>query len=240
MRRVIIGLGAAGAIVGLGWAGYLVAFRDTSTPVDRADITAPTVVAAPGGPGVYQYETTGYESVDALSGARHDYPATTYLVITDGACGPVARWEALRERWMTWEHCGPDRAITRSEGYHEWFGVADHEDERCDPALPLVPEEAVTVTCDSGTTTETYRVTPLGAETLTIGGAAVEVDRVLFESEVFGSSTGTSRAEVWVLRGTVLVVRTEVVRTITTPTGVGDVHYEESYTLQVTSVIPTD
>lgn len=44
-------------------------------------------------PGVYLYESSGFDSVDALTGARHDYPAQTTVTITTEGCGVRVRWE---------------------------------------------------------------------------------------------------------------------------------------------------
>jgi hypothetical protein len=239
MRRALIVIGALGLLVLGGWVTYLLAFRDTATPVDRADLTVATSGSAPGDPGVYVYGSSGYEAIDALTGARHDYPAETYLTITDGPCGPAVRWDALAERWISWDHCGPDLAVTRMQGLHQWFGVPDLEDEVCSNPLPLVPAAESTVACVAGATTETYRVTPLGPEPVLIGGEEVIADHVRIISELSGGSTGSSEADLWVYPGTVLVVKTTVERHTVTPSRVGDVHYDEEYTLLLKSMEPS-
>ena len=227
----IVVLGAAAVIT------YVLVFRDTATPVDPTDLTATTSGSAAAA--IYIYDTTGYEAVDALSGARHDYPAQTYLTISDGPCGPIARWDALAERWVDWEHCGPNHAITASHGYHEWFGVPNLEDEVCPEPMPLVPEATFVVACVTGDTTETYTLTPLGREAVVIGGSEVSSDHVHITSELTGGSTGSSQVDLWVLPDTVIVVKTVVERHTTTPSRVGDVHYDEIYTLVLASLEPT-
>lgn len=226
MRRVLIvaGIVVVAALVAL--VVYLLAFRDTATPVDPTDLR---------GAEVYPYLTTGYEEIDALSGARHDYPALTYLLVTDGSCGPVVRWEALAERWVEWEHCGPDDAATGTRSYHEWFGVPDLEVEVCPEPMPLVPSDVVTVACVTGDTTETYTITPMGSKAILLGGEEVVVDHVVVTSVLTGGTTGGSRVDLWVLPGTVLVVRTEVDRHTVSPSRVGDVRYDEVYTLVMES-----
>ena len=95
--------------------GVTVVLRDTSTPIDveNAEGSFQGVVGdAPGQPGVYAYLTVGHEEIDALAGARHDYPEVTYIIITAEACGPSARWQPLQERSIEWRHCGPDLAVT--------------------------------------------------------------------------------------------------------------------------------
>jgi hypothetical protein len=54
-----------------------------------------------------------------------------------------------------------------------------------------------------------------------------------------GGSTGSSQVDLWVLPDTVIVVKTVVERHTTTPSRVGDVHYDEIYTLVLASLEPT-
>jgi hypothetical protein len=53
-------------------------------------------------PGVYVYASRGFDSVDALTGARHDYPAQTTVTVTTEGCGVRVRWNTVRERWDEW------------------------------------------------------------------------------------------------------------------------------------------
>src|SRR3989304_5823376 len=41
----------------------------------------------------------GSDTAAAVRGARHVYPAETFLTITAAGCGAAARWDALAERW---------------------------------------------------------------------------------------------------------------------------------------------
>lgn len=239
MRRVLIVIGAVGLLMVVGLVVYALAFRDTATPVDRADLTVAASGSAPGDPGVYVYETTGYETIDALSGARHDYPAETFLTISSGPCGPVSRWDALGERWISWAHCASFGAITGTLNFHEWFGIPDLEEETCSPPLPLVPAAEVVIACVTDDTTETYTVTSLGEVIMMVSGASVITEHVRVTSRLTGGSTGTSTAELWVLPGSVLVVSTTVERHTVTPSRVGDVHYDEEYTLRLMSMEPS-
>ncbi|MBI5158111.1 MAG: hypothetical protein HZA58_08910 [Acidimicrobiia bacterium] len=238
MRRLWLIVGIVGALAVAAVITYLLALRDTATPVDPTDLTVVEAGSAPGDPGVYRYATTGFEEVDALAGARHDYPTETYLTIGAGPCGTMARWDALVERWVEWDHCGPAFAVTGTRGYHEWFGVPDLEHESCPEPLPLVPDAAVSVAGVTGDTTETYTITPLGAEDLVEAGATVTTDHVRVSSVLSGATSGAANVEVWVLPGTVLVVRTTVDRHTTSPSRIGDVHYDEIYTLMLVSLTP--
>ncbi len=235
MRRVWLLIAILVLLAGAALATYLLAFRDTATPVDPTDLTATTAGSAAT---VYVYDTIGFEEVDALSGARHDYPEQTYLTITEGPCGPIARWDALAERWVEWEHCGPEHAITATRGYHEWFGVPDLEEEVCPEPLPLFPAAVTVVACVTGDTTETYTITPMGPTTLVVAGSEVMTEHVRVESELSGGTTGSSQVELWVIAESVLVVKTVVERHTTSPSRIGDVHYDEEYTLVLASLEP--
>jgi len=238
MRRGLIALGALSVLLAAGAIAYILLFSNTATPVDRSVVTAAVVGSEPGDPGIYAYETTGYEAVDALTGGRHEYPVATYLTISLGECGPVVRWDALAERWDEWEHCGPDGAITLSRNYHDWFGVPNLDEQVCAAPLPLVPSAQMTVACTTGDITETYQVTPMGEATVTVDGVAVATDWVRVVSELTGATTGDAQADLWVLPGSVLVVKMVVVRHNSTETPIGSVAYEEAYTVTLASLDP--
>ena len=62
--------------------------RRRSPPTLPSTTASPTTVAPPAScpqPGVYTYTTTGSDGVDALGGARHQYPATTTLTVSPAA-----------------------------------------------------------------------------------------------------------------------------------------------------------
>ena len=238
VRRYLIACGMATMLFTIGVIAWFFFFSNTATPIDPAGLTVPDGGGEPGDPGVYRYTTEGFEEIDALAGARHDYPAESFLTITAGECGPRVRWDVLAERWVEWHHCGPGAAITHTLTFHKWFGVDDLEDEECDPALPLAPTAATTVSCAAGDTIETYRIEPRGAESLTVGGVAVTVDRFEVTSELTGGTTGWSRVELWVLPGTVLVVRAEAERQTVSASPIGDVAYTEVYRLELASLQP--
>jgi hypothetical protein len=96
----------------------------------------------------------------------------------------------------------------------------------------------VTVSCTTGDTTETYQVTPMGEATITVDGVAVVTDWVRVVSELTGVTTGDAQADLWVLPGTVLVVKMVVVRHNSTETAIGSVAYEEAYTVTLASLDP--
>ena len=56
-------------------------------------------------PGVYVYDTTGFERVSALGGAQHDYPTQTTMTVTENDCGVTVRWAPLEQRFENWTMC---------------------------------------------------------------------------------------------------------------------------------------
>ncbi len=228
-----------GFVVAVGW----LMFRDTTTPVG-ADVVERQfdgeVGSLPGEPGVYRYLTTGFEEVDALSGGRHEYPAETFMTITLSECGPVVRWDALAERWIDWEHCGSNLAVTMSSTYHEWFGIPDLEEETCVEPRPIAGAAGglTTTICDTQGTLETYETTIVGQEVLEVGGVPIETTHLRRTSSLTEGSTGTAVVEVWRVSGTALIVRMEVSRSSVTPSPIGDVTYVEEFTLDLIGLPP--
>lgn len=211
-------------------------FRTTTTPIVlRFDGVVGT---DPGDPGLYSYLTDGFETVDAFGGGRHDYPTVTPMVITQGGCGPVVRWQPLEERWTEWEHCGPGLGVTATTEYHEWFGIPDTEIETCPVPRPI-DEPVASVTCVAAEATETYVVEVVGTEEVVVGGTPVETIHVRRSSVVEGGSIGTTIVDEWRVPGTPLLVRLQVESSNVTGTAIGDVTYRERVTLVLESLRPT-
>jgi hypothetical protein len=268
---VATGVGLAGVAV----AGFLVwrAYRDTSTEVavdavvdefraattDVPATTAPATSAPvetthPAAPprrlpsaGVYVYATTGGESVDALAGTDHDYPAETTITVLRAGCGVVLRWVALEERTEEWDLClggGGDLFGTYYESYHRFFGRDDRRRYECGEST-LLPAgvaggDSWGRTCDGGDRTEVVRVEVVGVEPLAVGGEAVDSVhlRVATDLSATDGTTSSSQGELWLHPQTGLPLR-QIDRTATTsPQVIGDVHYAEQYELVLTSLEP--
>ena len=111
VRRVLIVVLAVLAAVGAAATIWKLLPRDTTTP-------AP---AAADRPGVFVYDTTGFESVDAFGGARHEYPARTTISQRTTADGCTAfRWRPFRDRFWEWVTCG--ERLVRFAELHRFFG----------------------------------------------------------------------------------------------------------------------
>jgi hypothetical protein len=228
-------------LAGLTVAAIVVfALRDTTTPVDAetvGDSFHDVVGINPGDPGIYSFATVGYEAIDALSGARHDYPATTYVTISDGPCGPIVRWQALQERWVEWSHCGPDLSITETLEYHEWFGVPDEETEHCADPRPVFAE-AAEVVCVAAGSTEIYQVELAGTERIEVDGEVIDAVHIRRISALAGDSSGETVAEIWRLVDTPLPVRMQLTSLSTSSSAIGDVTYREEVTLDLLNLLP--
>lgn len=180
--------------------------RDKVTPV-RAEAL---------GAGVFAYDTSGFEEVDILGGARHVYPRRTTIVVRRAGCGIVLRWQPFEERLQEWELCDDGLRLRRITERHQFFGSDDRRTYRCDPGARLDGGYR----CSSGETTEVARVVS------TRGG------RVRLETSISGGTTGSGIRELQ-LRPDGIPLRMTVENENTTPSLVGPVHYRERYELRL-------
>lgn len=225
----------------------------TAPPASSAAVTATTAAPAttppppePGLPqlGVYQYATEGFDRIDALGGARHDYPSITTMTVVPADCGVRLRWEVAVERWNSWDWCLDGDAVRLTDwyAYHEFFDVAADNAYVCDgDARPLVAPAGATwtTTCRMGDrTTSTFEATVVGVTTLPVAGAGVEVLHVRYEVDVAGESTGSQVIESWYRTTDGLPVRETLLTTTTQSTVVGDTAFEERYTIELLTPEP--
>ena len=224
-------------------------FREEATTTPAAATATPAVpdalVIAPAG--VYVYETTGAESIDALGGASHDYPAETTITVRPNDCGATYRWVAIEERSELLDICVTDGALTL-RGYvadHEFFSRGDNKSLLCDaPVVLLQPHlqpGAVTGVCRGAGLVEELTVTVGNSESVTVGGAEVEAVAVQIDVVVGPPDGHTQGASTTLLRidaaTGVLVGWSEATMT-TADSEVGSVDYEETFELWLTSLEP--
>lgn len=165
--------------------------------------------------GALVYETVGFEEVDILGGARHDYPGRTTIAVTRAGCRLVLRWQPLEERLQEWELCDGLK-LRRITERHKFFGGDDRRTYLCDPGSRL----DTGYRCTTGDTTETARAVSSS------GG------RVLLRTTLTGGTTGSGTRELRLREdGVPLLMR--VTNESTTPSLVGDVHYLERYELRL-------
>lgn len=199
---------------------------------------------APGEPGLYVYATSGFEEIDALGGARHDYPAETFVTLQPGGCGVTLRWTALEERWDELELCSTDggKSISLYDTYHGWFGQSDLQQFTCGPpdavAIPEVESGSWSYECSTDERTELWEVEVISVESLLIDGETVDAVHVRVTSTLSGASIGASESDTWYLRGTSLILRRVASRSSTNESLIGDVNYSETYEINLSSLQP--
>lgn len=238
-----------GAVVALAIAGVAVlfAFRDVATTLGEEDVglTVITGGGEPGDYGLYVYDTTGYESTDALAGARHDYPAKTYLTIQPGGCGTLVRWQPLQQRYDEWDYC-PDGRLAGWDSFYEWFQVRNTDQWECPEPVAVQgePGESWVVDCskvaseEAGASRQTTRYEVVGYESLVVGAEDVQTVHVRTTEVGSGATVASAQVDTWYLVGTPLPVRRVVVHDSTTDSRIGSVQYHERAEIQLSSLRP--
>jgi len=218
--------------------------RPTTTSSSES-IATPHVQALPA-PGVYVYTSSGAESIDAVGGSRHVYPAETTITITTEGCGVSLQWNALEERHERWQLClGDDGIVVPADGsqsFHEFFGQTKTEDLTCDRevvVLPLdgEPRDAVPLTCLLGDLAWQPVWEVLESDTRTVGGAPVPVVHVrmtVTDDDLYYEHIQLD----WYLTESGLPVSVTMQKENLSDTAFGDVRYVEQYTLELTSLAP--
>jgi hypothetical protein len=168
-------LAAAVGVIALtaGLAVWLLVLRDATTPVSVGEAISGFRDDGIPGSGVYVYATSGEESVDALLGSTHAYPAETTITVSTGGCGVLLRWAPVQGRTQTYELCPVEDGFELA-GYretHRFLGQTTGTDYRCEPGSPwLLPgQETFERRCSTEDTTEVARGRIVGRETLTVG-----------------------------------------------------------------------
>lgn len=212
---------------------------------DTTESSLPPIPASLPLPGVYRYRTEGTESIDAVGGATHEYPAETTITVTPAGCGVTLQWDALRERNERWQLCvdGDDIALQPTGGsYHEFFGRQQVEDLACDRSVVVVPADGlprppVTLACELGgrPTVPVWEV--LDRSTRIVDGRSVEVQHVRM------TVTDEDRwfeyiAMDWWLDEHGLPVEVRLDESSLADTAFGDVRYDERYLLDLVSLAP--
>lgn len=195
--------------------------------------------------GVYVYETTGFEKLDALGGSRHDYPSETTIVLRRSDCGITESWQPLEGRVDVRQLCeAPGRhRLDWYESTRSFFGQSDSRRLDCDDdASSLVvgaaPGDVYEFRCSDPNTDARNRAEVLGRERITIGGEAVEALRLRAVSGVTGDSRARSVIESWIRPSDGLTLKRVSTLDGTSPGPGGDVSYHEEYSLTLRSLAP--
>jgi hypothetical protein len=198
-------------------------------------------------PGVYRYRTSGEESIDALDGATHTYPAETTITVTPDGCGVRLRWDALKERNDEWRLCATARGVALDRSgvqYHEFFGQSTPEAVECPDTVVLVPVdptfgEAVELACTLDSDPWAVRWESLGRTTRDVAGQAVpavHVRMTVDQQDEFDELTTVD----WYLDAHGLPLAVAATKQSRSPSPVGTVTYRERYTLEIESLDPLE
>jgi hypothetical protein len=247
-RLVLFGA-AALAVVGAAAAGvWAIALRDTSAPASVDEALRRFREEAAGGeapvpPGVYVYATTGRESVSALGGAAHRYPARSTITVTPAPCGMTMRWDVLTTRSSTVTVCaaGEEQLLRGWEERHRFFGQDDRADWRCTATvwLPAAgPGAESPYHCRSSDTEQTGTVAVLASRRVSVGGVEIEAVRVRVEAHETGAARGSLVEERLLEPATGLPLVVEYRVSTSNDSPIGDVAFEERYTLRLLSLRP--
>jgi hypothetical protein len=194
--------------------------------------------------GVYQYTTTGFDRIDALTGAQHDYPAITTMTVTPFGCGVRVRWDIAVERWDSWDWCLAGDAIDQTGwvGYHEFFNTPGRNDYACDgDPRPLAAPAGTTwaMTCRMGERTSSiFSGEVVDRTSLMVGGVSVPVLHLRYAVEVVGESTGHQTVEGWYRITDGLPVREQLTTTTAQETVIGVANFDEQYTIDLLTLTP--
>jgi hypothetical protein len=220
----------------------------TNSAPHRAEVTTttsvPMMLTLPA-TGVYRYATDGWEEVDALNGARHDYPTETTITITADGCGVRLRWDALRERRDEWRLCSTDLGIELQPDaiqYHEFFQQPELEHIDCDRGVVVVPAgeastEPVTQSCHLGDDPWMATWSVIERSTRPVAGADVGVWHVRMsvdDDDEFWERTTID----WFFDDHGLPVAMTSTKESNSPSPIGDVLYRERYELSALSLTP--
>jgi hypothetical protein len=223
-----------------------------SAPVTpaKAATAAPATAATPPQEtikdGVYVYDTKGYEATSALGGARHDYPAQSTITVQHGGCGWTTRWQPLQERWEQWQFCANGAEVTTNHlsMYHEFFHRQQQQDFDCPPGSVVKPAQPSVgqrwaFTCTSPNAAAANSFTVLDTEPFTVAGRQVQALHIRTESKLTGINDGTQVQEQWLQRTTGVLLRRVLDNDCMADSPFGKVHYEEHYSLQLSSLDPS-
>ena len=182
---------------------------------DAAEPTATTIAGTAGEvgaergpaptPGVYVYDTSGFETVDVLGGARHDYPATSTMTVTTTDCGVDVKWAPIEQRFDEWDMCirGTGLTLRTYTTHHEFFGQAEQHRFLCtgvDVRPPTdTPGLVTTGSCEdqNGPNHATTRTTVVGPDTVTVQAVDVPAIKLHLEQYLTGDIVGSEISDLW-------------------------------------------
>jgi hypothetical protein len=247
-RRKTIGLTLSGIVllIAAAWAGGFL-LHDTS---QAASISQELRRFRAGGHdsgglnGLYLYATKGSESINALGGATHIYPARTSITAIGVPCGIQLRWAALEKRSTTWTFCRTAAGVELhiSDERHAFFNMSDHSVYVCSGRV-LIPKKLVAgasepFSCRSSRNLEVGEVQIIGRDTVEVAGRRVDAIHVSTDLTIRYRDSGTETIEWWLDSATALPLRIELHSRTSRKLFVGQVQYHEDLSLRLLSLAP--
>ncbi len=248
-RVILIGLGSVAVILVAAGVVWRVVLREEAEPASVGEAVARFRAVAEQGEtpipaGVYVYATTGEESISALGGRRHRYPARSSITVTRAGCGMELRWDVLRTRRNTWEVC-PEADGQRLAAWteaHNFVGRDDVTPWRCVGTAWLPPDHTAGSSspyrCDGAGTQQRGTVLVVGEEAVAVGTTAVDTVRLRINVTETGEARGPLVEERWLEPVTGLPVRIRYRVTTKNASPIGDVTFVERYDLRLLALQP--
>ena len=196
-------------------------------------------------PGVYSYATTGFESTDVLSGARHDYPSVSTITYAGSGCGTEDLWQPLTSRFSANLLCrtAAGLELRSTQQHREFFSRVQAQSFTCPagfvelPSRPVVGQRS-SATCAGTTGSLALSARVLATEVLAVGTSSLPVTHLELTGRLTGQTTGTISRDLWLDSATGLVVRVTGKADTRSDTLAGPARYTERYALSLTSVTP--
>ena len=197
-------------------------------------------------PGVYVYDTHGYEQADVLGGARHDYPGTTTMTLTSTGCGVDMRWTPIEQRFDDWDTCvdGSALRLRTYTTHHEFFGQSEEHEFNCS-GVDIRPDVDTPGTVTTGTCTDangpnhaTTKTTVIGPDIVEVQGVAVPAIEFHLEQYLSGDMNGSEISDIWLRPSDGLLMRWTSVIEAKGKTVFGQTHFHEEDSITLTDVAP--
>lgn len=255
---------AALVLAGMGTVGYLWTTRGAEeVPVserireyrEAAGSDRPAEFLRPA-TGVYAYRATGTESLSVLGLEQEWGPTMPATVSRQGDDCWTLRIDFSDRHWTEDRYC-PAGSVLETPGGSSYQGfdlgttvVGETSVFTCEPVSEVIrveaePGDTWPASCEGrgeeGTTavTSTGTNTFIGIEELTIGGERVAALHYREERELSGSQEGTGTNDKWYAITDGMLLRSTRTNTVTSPSPIGDVVYEESGEFTLASLEPT-
>lgn len=200
-------------------------------------------------PGTYTYEGSGTESVSALGGSTHEFPATIPVVVKldpEDDC----RWTSNvifveqhveERRFCTDEQGVLDLGFTRRIEFFNQLQTARYDCGDNARRLDLAAAAGATTTwkcvLDEEQATSAYTATSLGKERQDLGGEQVETWHVKVTSKQTGATRGSDTSEFWYLE-TGQPVRFTGTLDVDTDSVLGETRFQERFDYRLASLVP--